>query len=208
MDWFQRVCSAPLRITGSLLRRHAGKIRTQNCFTLTLSYLDSWKIPDCFPSTKKLIQHFPVVQDQSSRQKDYQVWCLVGVLSVEGNLDAFYLVAQFDGGTKLQIHTLLNSWQRQQQKGLSVNILHKTTLIRKESWHFHWTKTFPIWWVWDASGSLMCIYVPAPERCWPAMHSLWSWWTGPPHLHSTPRGFCLEPVDHHLPPSKIRQQSI
>lgn len=49
----------------------------------------------------------------------------VGVLCIESNFYSLDLVTQFDGGTKLQLHAFLHCWQRQQQKGLAIDVLVK-----------------------------------------------------------------------------------
>lgn len=49
----------------------------------------------------------------------------VSVLSVKGDLDALYLVTQFDGGTELQVHTLLDCRQSQQQQRLAIDVLRR-----------------------------------------------------------------------------------
>lgn len=49
----------------------------------------------------------------------------VSVLSVKGDLDTLYLVTQLDGRAKLQVHTLLDCGQGQQQQGLTVDVLYR-----------------------------------------------------------------------------------
>lgn len=48
----------------------------------------------------------------------------VGVLFVEGDLDALDLVTQLDGGAELQVHALLHGGQSEQQQRLTVDVLH------------------------------------------------------------------------------------
>lgn len=57
--------------------------------------------------------------------KRCQVRCpgSVGVLGIEGHLDPLYLVTQLDGWTQLQLHTLLDCGQGQQQQRLAIYVL-------------------------------------------------------------------------------------
>lgn len=48
---------------------------------------------------------------------------LRGKLLIKCQLDPLNVVAQLDGWSQLQIHTLLHCWQVQQQKCLSINLL-------------------------------------------------------------------------------------
>lgn len=44
-------------------------------------------------------------------------------LLIKCQLDPLNVVAQFDGWSQLQVHALLHSWEIQQEKRLSVNLL-------------------------------------------------------------------------------------
>lgn len=59
--------------------------------------------------------------------KRCQVRCpgSVGVLGIEGHLDPLYLVTQLDGWTQLQLHTLLDCGQGQQQQRLAIYVLQR-----------------------------------------------------------------------------------
>lgn len=48
---------------------------------------------------------------------------LRGKLLIKRQLDPLNVVAQLDGRSQLQVHTLLHCWEVQQQKCLSVNLL-------------------------------------------------------------------------------------
>lgn len=48
---------------------------------------------------------------------------LRGKLLIKCQLDPLNVVAQLDGWSQLQIHTLLHCWEVQQQQRLSVNLL-------------------------------------------------------------------------------------
>lgn len=48
---------------------------------------------------------------------------LCGKLLIKCQLDPLNVVAQLDGWSQLQVHTLLNCWEVQQQQRLSVNLL-------------------------------------------------------------------------------------
>ncbi|KAF3859374.1 hypothetical protein F7725_021774 [Dissostichus mawsoni] len=69
----------------------------------------------------------------------------IGELSVEGDLDTLYLVAQFDGGAELQVHALLYGGQSEQQQRLAVNVL-------QEEIHSYLKRQFKSMSVWTSCG--------------------------------------------------------
>lgn len=75
-----------------------------------------------FPSRARP-QHFFPATGRSAGDLPLLLLGSVGELSVKGNLDALYLVTQFDGGAELQVHTLLDGGQSEQQQGLAVDVL-------------------------------------------------------------------------------------
>lgn len=54
---------------------------------------------------------------------------LRGKLLIKCQLDPLNVVAQLDGWSQLQVHTLLHCWKVQQQQRLSINLLKKHLFI-------------------------------------------------------------------------------